>query len=106
MIQQGEAAGLILPTDTVRISPDTRHSISDLVLGRRANNLAWVAAPEDTVYFNPLETFRRTEEMQLYYEVYGAAPGSPMKTEIVVRKGESDNVFGKGGSAISLKFAR
>ena len=104
MIQQGEAAGLILPTDTVRISPDTRLSVSDLVLGRRANNLAWVAAPEDTVYFNPLETFRRTEEMQLYYEVYGAAPGTPMKTEIVVRKGGSGGLFGKGGSAISLKF--
>ena len=39
MIQQGEAAGLILPTDTVRISPDTRLSVSDLVLGRRANEL-------------------------------------------------------------------
>jgi GWxTD domain-containing protein len=104
MVQQGEDAGLILPTDTVRVSPDTRLSVSDLVLGRRANNLVWVAAPGDTVYINPLETFRSAEEMQLYYEVYGAAPGTMLKTEIVVRKGGGGGLFGKGGSAISLKF--
>jgi hypothetical protein len=56
------------------------------------------------VYFNPLRTFHRSEDMQLYYEVYGAAPGTELKTEIVVRKGGGTDIFGKGGSAISLKF--
>jgi len=104
LVQQGEDAGIILPTDTVRVSHETQLAVSDLVLGRRESHLAWVAAPEDTVYMNPLQTFRRTEDMQLYYEVYGAVPGVPLKTEVVVRKGGSGGLFGKGGSAISLKF--
>jgi GWxTD domain-containing protein len=104
LVQQGEDAGLILPTDTVRVSAETQLAVSDLVLGRRANHLAWIAAPEDTVYLNPLQTFRRTEDMQLYYEVYGAVPGAMLKTEVVVKKGGSGGLFGKGGSAISLKF--
>jgi GWxTD domain-containing protein len=94
LIQQGEQAGLILPTDTVRIAGATRLSISDLVLGRRANNLGWIATPEDTVYLNPLQTFHRSEDMQLYYEVYGASPGAMLKTEISVKK----------GSAVRLRF--
>ena len=104
LVQQGEEAGLILPTDSVLVSSESRLAVSDLVLGRRQNNLGWIAAPEDTVYFNPLETFRRTDEMQLYYEVYGARPGTVLKTDVVVRKGGSGGLFGKGGSAISLKF--
>ncbi len=94
LIQQGEQAGLILPTDTVRIAGATRLSISDLVLGRRANNLGWIATPEDTVYLNPLQTFHRSEDMQLYYEVDGASPGAMLKTEISVKK----------GSAVRLRF--
>jgi GWxTD domain-containing protein len=104
LVQQSEDAGLILPTDSVRVSSEVRLSVSDLVLGRRENNLGWIAGPADTVYFNPLETFRRTDAMQLYYEVYGATPGTVLKTEVVVKKGGSGGLFGKGGSAISLKF--
>jgi hypothetical protein len=36
--------------------------------------------------------------------VYGVAPGTAIKTEVVVRKGGGGGLFGKGGSAISLKF--
>ncbi|HEX5004275.1 MAG TPA: GWxTD domain-containing protein [Gemmatimonadales bacterium] len=104
LVQQGEDAGLILPTDTVRITSGTRISISDLVLGRRNNNLGWVAAPGDTVYLNPLQSFHRSEDMQLYYEVYGASPGATLRTEVAVRKGGGSDPFGKGGAAINLKF--
>jgi hypothetical protein len=104
LVQQGEDAGLILPTDSVRVSSEARLAVSDLVLGRRQNNLGWLAAPGDTVYLNPLETFRRTDDMQLYYEVYGATTGTVLKTEVVVKKGGSGGLFGKGGSNISLKF--
>lgn len=104
LVQQGEDAGLILPTDTVRITSGARISISDLVLGRRNNNLAWVATPADTVYLNPLQTFHRSEDMQLYYEVYGASPGATLRTEVAVRKGTGSNPFGKGGGAINLQF--
>ena len=104
-VQQGEDAGKILPTDTVRVgNPASPLAVSDLVLGRRNNNLGWIASPEDTVYLNPLQVFHRTEEMQLYYEVYGAPAGTLLRTEVAVRKGGGEGVFGKGGSAISLKF--
>jgi len=104
-VQQGEDAGKILPTDTIRVgNPASRIAVSDLVLGRRNNNLGWIAAPEDTVYLNPLEVFHRSEEMQLYYEVVGAPPGTLLRTEVAVRKGSGEDVFGKGGSAISLRF--
>ena len=73
------------------------------MLGRRANNLLWIAAPEDTVFINPLQTFHRSEDMQLYYEVYGAAAGADLKTEMRVKKGSGGGLFG-GGSAMSLKF--
>jgi GWxTD domain-containing protein len=102
LLQQGEDVGLVLPTDTVRISGGGRLAVSDLVLGRRANNLGWIASPEDTVFLNPLRSFHRSEDLQLYYEVYGAAPGAMLKTEVTVRKG-GGGLFG-GGSAISLKF--
>ena len=103
MLQEGEESGVVLPTDTVRVSTNRRLALSDLVLGRRANNLLWIAAPEDTVFINPLQTFHRSEDMQLYYEVYGAEGGVTLKTEIVVKKGSGGGLFG-GGSAMSLKF--
>ena len=59
--------------------------------------------------FNPLQTFKRSEEMQLYYEVQGLQPGSPYKVRLAVRKqggsgGLFRKIFGGGGAAISLKF--
>jgi GWxTD domain-containing protein len=103
LVQQGEDAGLVMPTDSVRISVGAPLSVSDLVLGRRANNLGWIASPEDTVYLNPLQTFHRSEDMQLYYEVYGAEAGTTLRTEVTVRKGGGVGLFGRG-TALSLKF--
>ncbi len=105
LLQQGEDVGLVQPTDTVRVAKSPYLAVSDLVLGRRHSNLQWIATPEDTVYINPLETFHRTEDMQLYYEIYGAAAGTVLKTEVTVRKGSGGGgLFGGGGRALSLKF--
>jgi len=103
LLQEGEDAGTVLPSDTVRVGFGARLAVSDLVLGRRNANLRWVATPEDTVYLNPLETFHRSEDMQLYYEVYGGERGAMLKTEITVRRGSGGGLFG-GGRAMSLKF--
>jgi hypothetical protein len=61
------------------------------------------------VLFNPLETFKRDDEMQLYYEVGGLRPGSPYEVRIAVKRqggggGLFHKIFGGGGSALSLKF--
>jgi GWxTD domain-containing protein len=109
-IQQGEAAGVTLPRDSVRVGPLTPAalSLSDLVLGSKSANLAWRRTPEDTVLFNPLRTYRRSEEMELYYEIDGLRP-TPYTVELAVKKKGSGGglfrkIFGGGGAAISLKF--
>jgi GWxTD domain-containing protein len=109
-IQQGEAAGVTLPRDSVRVGPMTAMalSLSDLVLGSRSANLAWKRTERDTVLFNPLRTYRRNDEMELYYEIEGLRP-TPYTVELAVkRKGSSGGlfrkIFGGGGAAIRLKF--
>jgi GWxTD domain-containing protein len=109
-IQQGEGAGVTLPRDTIRvgaINPGSL-SLSDLVLGSRSANLTWRRTPVDTVRFNPLRTYRRSEEMELYYEIDGLRP-TPYTVELAVKKKGSGGglfrkIFGGGGAAIRLKF--
>ncbi len=110
-IQQGEESGILLPRDTVRVGQPTSAALalSDLILGSRHTNLFWQRTPEDTVAFNPLRTFKRKEEMQLYYEVEGLSAGTEYTVKIAVRKqggggGILRKVFGGGGAQISLKF--
>jgi hypothetical protein len=84
-------------------------ALSDLVLGNRSTNLYWRRTAEDTVVFNPLRTFRRDEDMELYYEVEGVAAGSKYDVRIAVRKqgksgGLLKKVFGGGSAQLSLKF--
>jgi GWxTD domain-containing protein len=109
-IQQGEAAGITIPEDSVRVGPVTAAalSLSDLVLGTASANLAWRRTEDDTVLFNPLRTYRRSDEMQLYYEIEGLNP-TPYTVELTVRKKGSSGglfkkIFGGGGAALRLKF--
>jgi len=110
-IQQGEEAGVVLPRDTVRVGGNTSDALalSDLVLGSRTANLTWRRSEQDTVLFNPLETFKRSDEMQLYYEVEGLRPGAPYQVRLAVRRqggggGLFRKIFGGGSAALSLKF--
>ena len=110
-IQQGEEAGVVLPRDTVRVGQPTSTSLalSDLVLGSRSTNLFWRRTGSDTVTFNPLRSFKRSQEMDLYYEVEGLTAGTPYTVRVVVRKqggggGLFKKLFGGGSAAISLKF--
>jgi hypothetical protein len=109
-IQQGETAGITLPRDSVRVGPVNSGalSLSDLVLGTRSANLVWRRTDEDTVVFNPLRTYKRSDEMELYYEIEGLKP-SPYTVELNVRKkgsggGFFKKIFGGGGAALRLKF--
>jgi GWxTD domain-containing protein len=109
-IQQGEEAGVVLPRDTVRVGGvGGGLALSDLVLGSRSANLAWRRNAQDTVLFNPLQTFRASDEMQLYYEVDGLQTGEPYEVRLAVRRqggsgGLFRKIFGGGGAALSLKF--
>ena len=109
-IQQGDDAGMTLPRDSVRVGPATSAALalSDLVLGSRTANLGWRRTPDDTVLFNPLRTYKRGEEMELYYEIEGLRP-APYTVELAVKKrgsgrGIIKKIFGGGNAAIKLKF--
>jgi hypothetical protein len=110
-IQQGEETGVLLPRDTVRVGRPTATALalSDLVLGSRNTNLFWRRTAEDTVVFNPLGTYKRSETMELYYEVEGLSAGTEYTVRIAARKqggggGIFRKIFGGGGAQISLKF--
>jgi GWxTD domain-containing protein len=110
-IQQGEEAGEVLPTDTVRVGQPfgAALGLSDLVLGSRNTNLFWRRTANDTVVFNPLRTFKRNDDMELYYEVEGLSTGDPYTVHVTVKKrggggGLFKKIFGGGSAAISLKF--
>jgi GWxTD domain-containing protein len=109
-LQQGDERGITLPRDSVRVGAvnATALGLSDLVLGSRTANLTWKRTPQDTVIFNPLRTYRRDEEMELYYEIEGLRP-APYTVELEVRKKGSGSgifkkIFGGGGASIRLKF--
>jgi GWxTD domain-containing protein len=109
-LQQGEVAGMTIPRDSIRVGPVSPAALglSDLVLGSRSANLSWRRPGNDTVLFNPLRTYRRSEEMELFYEVEGMRP-IPYTVELAVRKkggggGLFRKIFGGGGAALRLKF--
>jgi GWxTD domain-containing protein len=109
-LQQGDAAGITVPRDSVRVGPvnSAALSLSDPVLGARTANLAWRRSAGDTVLFNPLRTYRRSDKMELYYEIEGLNP-TGYKVELKVRKKESGGglfrkIFGRGRPALRLKF--
>jgi hypothetical protein len=109
-LQQGEAAGMTIPVDSIRVGPvaSTALGLSDLVLGSRSANLSWRRAEDDTVLFNPLRTYRRGDEMELFYQIEGLRP-SPYTVELTIRKNGSSGglfrkIFGGGGAALRLKF--
>lgn len=77
------------------------------MIGSREANLTWRPTPTDTIYFNPLSRYRRSTEMQLYYEVYGLESGAPIKTELTVTKNGGGGFLGLFGSkkpAIKLAY--
>ncbi len=109
-IEQGDDAGITLPRDTVRVGGSGDElALSDLVLGARSANLVWRRTPADTVLFNPLETFQRKDDMELYYEVAGLRRASSYTVELAVRRkggggGLLRKIFGGKSTAISLKY--
>lgn len=112
LLQESDSAGMLSPTRVVVVPPVTtiRLTLSDLVLGSRNTRAIWRPEPADTVFFNPLGTFRRNETMELFYEVLGADPFQPHTTSLVIRKGGSETgafqrgESGGGSAQVTLRF--
>lgn len=88
-LAQGDSTGLTLPRDSLTVpNYASGLAISEPVLGWRAIALNWTRGA-DTVFFSPFHSYVGATELELYYEVYGLAPGSAYQTELLVseRKG-------------------
>ncbi|HEU4828033.1 MAG TPA: GWxTD domain-containing protein [Gemmatimonadales bacterium] len=110
-LQQGEDAGVVSPRDSLRAvnSAPVGPRLSDVVLGSRSANLVWEQAAGDTVFFNPLRTYRTGESMRVFYEVLGIPAGERYATQVAVKRGDGERsllqkIFGGGGAAITVRF--
>jgi GWxTD domain-containing protein len=95
VVQSGEETGVVLPRDTVRVSPRGRAlALSDLALGAREASAAWQPTRADTAFLTPFRLFREGAEVELYYEVTGADSGRAYRHEIAVfrQRGEAGRV--------------
>ncbi|HVX89426.1 MAG TPA: GWxTD domain-containing protein, partial [Gemmatimonadales bacterium] len=105
-VQEGEA-GLVSPLDTVVVADESQLAVSDIVLGVTTSNLRWLRSTEDTVYFNPAGGYRPDVPLQLFFEVLGARPGEPYKTEIRVARpgglGPIGRFFRGSGGGFSIR---
>ncbi len=108
-------AGVTSDRDTLLVAP--RHGsmpgLSDVVLGSRDVPLFWITADGDTTWVNPVEVFRSSEPMQLYFEVSGIARDSSYRVEMTVSRPGSHSflhrlsgIFGSSGAALRLAFTQ
>jgi GWxTD domain-containing protein len=112
-LQRDDSTGVVFEREQLVVPPavPVTLALSDLVLGRRGANVRWRPTAVDTVFMNPVGTFRRDERLELYYEVLGAAVGETHNSELTVRKGAGRGIeyqlgqTGAGGSRLSIKFA-
>ena len=106
-VETVDSAGTLLERDTLRVHDFTGHlELSDLLIGRRGT-AQWISSPIDTAYVDPAQQFTPRQPLELYYEVYGLAPGSTFRTRLEVRKkktGLLSKVFGGTPAAISFTF--
>jgi GWxTD domain-containing protein len=93
-----QLTGQLVVRDTVEVPAlDGRaFATSDLVLGRAGGGLVWLP-PRDTVLLNPLGRFPENSVAELYYEVYGLAPGTSYHTEVRLEHQGGRSLFGKIG---------
>jgi GWxTD domain-containing protein len=96
-LETEENAGLVSRRDTVRVASPLGPALglSDLALGSRSVHLSWPTARGDTAWFNPLESFRAREPLQLFFEVAGLPPRSPYHVDLEIRRPGGGSLFSK-----------
>jgi len=105
----GRDAGDLVTRDSIAVGSfdGARFAASDLVLGRQGSGLAWTPGP-DTIPLNPLGRFPEGGSAELYYEVYGLAPGAPYHTVVrLEREGRRSlfhRLFGGGQTPVLFEF--
>lgn len=104
-----QAAGQLVHRDSLDVpSLDGRaFEASDIVVGRAGAGLAWLPLVRkdsigvdslwvaDTVLLNPLDRYPSGSVAELYYELYGMAPGATYHTEVRLEREGGRSVFGR-----------
>lgn len=102
-LQQGDSSGGVFPTGSIIVGrfgfATDSLVVSDLVLGSRTSSLTWMPTAEDTVFFNPLRSFKEGSNLELYYEVYGLRANTTYTTQLSVRR------EGRGRPELTLSFS-
>ena len=107
----GGAGDLLTEPLTVERLEPQRFAVSDLVVGREGSGLVWFSPAGDTVRLNPLQRFPEASAVNLYYEIYGLATGTPYHTVVRLEREGGRSVFnsigrlfGGGRSPVLLEF--
>jgi hypothetical protein len=81
-------AGRVLPPDSLTLPAAAGPlAVSDPAIGQAGLGIAWAAAAGEQAWFQVGRPLRRTQPLDLYFEVYGLAPGDLFQTTLVVRDG-------------------
>ena len=90
VLQQGDSAGVVLARNSVdvAVTHGGELELSDLALGVKERSVTWITDAADTVLLAPSKIFRKGSDLELYYEVAGAAAGASYRHEITVLKAE------------------
>jgi len=89
----GDAGDLLIEPLTVERLEPQRFAVSDLVVGREGSGLVWFSPAGDTVRLNPLQRFPEGSAVNLYYEIYGLAIGTPYHTVVRLEREGGTSVF-------------
>ena len=111
-----QLAGQLVERDTVSVTAlDGRsYTSSDVVMGRVGGGLIWLtrrpagagdSTAVDSVLLNPLDRYPSGSVVELYFEVYGLAPGQSYHTEVRVERQGGRSVFGWIGGLFGGRHA-
>ncbi|MEP7326470.1 MAG: GWxTD domain-containing protein [Gemmatimonadota bacterium] len=82
-IERGEA-GRLFPPDSIIVRNPDGFELSDLALASPERGIVWQPVDGDSVVLSPFQAFPPDGNVEVYYEVYGLAPGRRYETRIAV----------------------
>jgi GWxTD domain-containing protein len=96
-LADGSAGEVVSRDSLVADTLDGRHfAASDLVVGVRGSGLTWPRGA-DTIALNPLGNVTEDGALEVYYQLFGLAPGASYHTEIEVARAGGGSIFGAIG---------
>lgn len=104
-----DRGGVVTTRDTIHVASPVGNEpgLSDLAVGTRAVHLAWQPSSSDSAWLNPTGTYRRTDPVQLYFEVTGLEQGEEYEVRLELRRPRGGSIFRRlfgGGAALQLEF--